>query len=404
MVMINIKIVIRKKILSNGQYPIFLRVTKDRRSKYFKTIFNVLEKEWDTSKGRFTKSNSNYIQNNHLLIKIQERAYKVLTEIEIEKEDFSLEDFEKQFRIEKNPFKSNFFAFWQEVIYEMEESGRAGNARANRDSFRSLKLFNKSSNLKFHDVTSAFLAKYEIFLRARGGSDGGIGVRMRAIRAIFNRAIERNLVKATFYPFRSYKISRLKGKEQKRALTIEQVQSIIKMDIGSYPHLINSRNYFVFSFYTRGMNFADIMKLEWNNIKDDRIYYTRSKTKGNFIVKILPPVAEILTHYQIKNNGTKYIFPVLLRENLSTQQIEERKSKILKRFNKDLKEIAEICNIDRTITSYVARHSYANCLKQKGVATDVISESMGHKNLAVTQAYLKELDNSVLDEASELLL
>ncbi|WP_026837099.1 site-specific integrase [Gillisia sp. JM1] len=402
--MINIKIVIRKKILSNGQYPIFLRVTKDRRSKYFKTIFNVLEKEWDTSKGRFKKSNSNYIQNNRLLIKIQERAYKVLTEIEIEKEDFSLEDFEKKFRIEKNPFKSNFFAFWQEVIYEMEESGRAGNARANRDSFRSLKLFNKSSNLKFHEVTSAYLTKYEIFLRARGGSDGGIGVRMRAIRAIFNRAIERNLVKSTFYPFRSYKISRLKGKEQKRALTIEQVQSIIKMDIESYPHLINSRNYFVFSFYTRGMNFADIMKLEWNNIKEDRIYYTRSKTKGNFIVKILPPVAEILTHYQIKNNGTKYIFPVLLRENLSTQQIEERKSKILKRFNKDLKEIAEICNIDRTITSYVARHSYANCLKQKGVATDVISESMGHKNLAVTQAYLKELDNSVLDEASELLL
>lgn len=99
--MINIKIVIRKKVLSNGQYPIFLRVTKDRRSKYFKTIFNVLENEWDTTKGRFKKSNSNYIQNNRLLIKIQERAYKVLTEIEIEKEDFSLEDFEKKFRMEK---------------------------------------------------------------------------------------------------------------------------------------------------------------------------------------------------------------------------------------------------------------------------------------------------------------
>ena len=52
----------------------------------------------------------------------------------------------------------------------------------------------------------------------------------------------------------------------------------------------------------------------------------------------------------------------------------------------------------------MARHSFANCLKQKGVATDVISESMGHQNLAVTQAYLKELDSSVLDEAAALLL
>ena len=72
--------------------------------------------------------------------------------------------------------------------------------------------------------------------------------------------------------------------------------------------------------------------------------------------------------------------------------------------NKDLKEIAAICKIDKTLTSYVARHSFANSLKQIGVATDIISESLGHQNLAITQAYLEELDSSVLDEASRLLL
>ncbi len=402
--MINIKIIIRKKRLSNGEYPVYLRVTKDRQSKYFKTIFNVLENEWDFISGRFKKSNPNYIQNNRLLLKIQERAYKLLTELELEKEEFSLEDFEKRFRVEKNSHKNNFFVFWQEVIKEMEASGRAGNARANRDSYRSLKLFNRSERLKFQEVTPAFLSKYEVFLRARGGSDGGIGVRMRAIRAVYNRAIDRNVIKSTFYPFRSYKISRLKSKGQKRALTIEQVQSIIKMDINSYPHLVDSRNYFIFSFYTRGMNFTDMMKLEWKNIKGDRIFYTRSKTKGNFIVKILPPVEDILDYYRAAANGTKYVFPILLKNNLSPQQIEDRKSKTLKRFNKDLKEIGAICEIDRKITSYVARHSFANCLKQKGIATDIISESMGHTNLTVTQAYLKELDSSLLDEASEKLL
>jgi site-specific recombinase XerD len=50
------------------------------------------------------------------------------------------------------------------------------------------------------------------------------------------------------------------------------------------------------------------------------------------------------------------------------------------------------------------QHSFANCLKQKGIATDIISESLGHQNLAVTQAYLKELDSSILDEAVELLV
>jgi hypothetical protein len=220
--MINTKIVIRKKRLSNGQFPIYFRITKDRKSKFFKTLFNVSEKEWDSSSGKFKKSNSNYIQYNRLLLNIEERALKLLTELEIETEGFTLEDFEKRFRIERNPIKRNFFTFWDEIIEEMLAAGRAGNARANKDSYRSVLLFHKSKNLRFRDITPSFLDKYEVFLRARGGSDGGIGVRMRAIRAIYNRGIDRKIVKPSFYPFRSYKLSRLKGKGQKRALSIEQ--------------------------------------------------------------------------------------------------------------------------------------------------------------------------------------
>ncbi len=48
--------------------------------------------------------------------------------------------------------------------------------------------------------------------------------------------------------------------------------------------------------------------------------------------------------------------------------------------------------------------NFKQLLKQKGVATDIISESMGHQNIAITQAYLKELGNSLVDEAMEVLL
>lgn len=402
--MINVKTILRKKKLSNGKYPICLRVTKDRKSKYFKTLFDATEAEWDSNAGKFNKRNENYIQNNRLLHKFQDRALKVVGELQIEKEDFALEEFEKRYRIDTNPIKTNVFAFWEEIICEMIEAGRTGNARANRDTYNSLKMFNRSTNLTFKQITPTYLNKYEVFLRSRGGTDGGIGVRMRAIRALYNFGISRNIVKSDFYPFKAYKLSRLKGKGAKRALSFDEVQRIVKMDISNYPTLRNTRNFFVFSFYSRGMNFTDMMKLEWNDIKGDRIFYTRSKTKGNFILKVLPPVQEILNYYKENSKGTKYVFPLLLNENMTPIQIENRKSKTLKKFNKDLKEIARLCKIDKNISSYVARHSFANCLKQKGVATDVISESMGHQNLAITQAYLKELDSSVLDEASELLL
>jgi len=218
------------------------------------------------------------------------------------------------------------------------------------------------------------------------------------------RKLCRFIFRLQFYPFRAYKVSKLKGKGLKKALDMKQVRKIVNLDLKKHPVLTNSRNYFVFSFYTRGMNFADMMKLEWNAIDNDKIYYTRSKTKGNFMVKILPPVREILNFYKEYSLGTKYVFPILLKDDLTPSQLENRKHKTLQRYNKDLKEIAQICGIDKPLSSYVARHSFANCLKQKGVATDIISESMGHQNLTITQAYLKELDSSFLDEAAELLI
>ena len=98
------------------------------------------------------------------------------------------------------------------------------------------------------------------------------------------------------------------------------------------------------------------------------------------------------------------VFPILLKENLTHPQIENRKNKVLKQFNYALKEIGKLANIQKPITTYVARHSFATCLKQKGISTDIISESLGHQNLAITQAYLKDFENSILDEASLVLL
>lgn len=402
--MSTVKTVLRKTKLADGSYPIALRVSKDRKSKYFQTIFRAFPNEWNQTTGSFTSRNSNCTQNNRLLLKFKDRALKILTDLEMEKSDFTLSDFENRFRVVSNPVHQNVFYFWDEIIGEMISAGRTGNARANKDTFNSLHKFHKTTKLTFKEITPSFLNKYEVFLRSRGGSDGGIGVRMRAIRALYNFAIERKIAKEELYPFRTYKVSKLKGKSLKKALTMEEVLKIRNLDLKKYPLLTDSRNYFIFSFYTRGMNFADMMKLEWKEVDQHKIYYTRSKTKGNFMIKVLPPVSEILDFYREFSLDTKYVFPILLKDNLTPSQLENRKHKTLQRYNKDLKEIAKICGIDKPLSSYVARHSFANCLKQKGVATDVISESMGHQNLAITQAYLKELDSSVLDDASELLL
>ncbi|WP_209402483.1 site-specific integrase [Pseudozobellia sp. WGM2] len=402
--MASIKIVLRKKRRIDGSFPIYLRVTKDRKTKFFKTIFNAFPDEWDANAEIFTKKNSNYIQKNRLLSNIKDKAYRVYLNLKTEKERFTLSDFEHAFRVKSNPNGNNIFYFWDDLISEMLTAGRTGSARCHKDAFSTLQKFHGSTILNFENVNLAFLSKFEGFLRFRGGSDGGISVRMRCIRTVFNIAIERDITSADNYPFKKYKISKLKSKSAKRALEIGEVYKILNMDTSKHPELVDSRNYFLFSFYTRGMNFADIMKLKWSNIKDGFIQYTRSKTKGNFKIKILSPVEEILDYYRVQPTGTSYVFPLLKSDDLTPIEIERAKKQTLKIFNMNLKEIACHCQIEKTLTSYVARHSFANCLKQKGIATDIISESLGHQNLEVTQAYLKELDSSILDKASELLL
>lgn len=402
--MISIKVILKKKKLSNGKYTIYLRITKERKSIFFRTPYISHENEWDSPQGKFNKYASSYLKKNKLLFKFQDRATDVITLLEQEKIYYTLDDVEKALHIESNPHSNNIYLFWEEIIAEMKLAGRTGNARINSESLASVKKYLRNKQLSFQQITPGFLDKYEAWLRSYGGTGGGIGVKMRCIRAIFNLAINRSLIKENVYPFKLYKVSKLKSNGIKKALNIDDINKIVGLELCEHPTLIDSRNYFVFSFYTRGMNFADMTKLKWADIAKDRIYYTRSKTKVNFQIKILPPIRDILNYYKQRKNQTDYVFPILLEENMTFSHLENRKRKVLKRYNKRLREIASLCEIDKPLSSYVARHSYANCLKQKGVATDIISESMGHQNIAVTQAYLKELDNSLIDEAMEVLL
>ena len=117
----------------------------------------------------------------------------------------------------------------------------------------------------------------------------------------------------------------------------------------------------------------------------------------------MPPVQTVLDYYS-NNNLTNYIFPILLKNDLTPIQIENRKHKMLSKFNKDLKQLAMLAGVDKNLTSYSIRHSFATNLKQLGVSTDLISASMGHANLDITNSYLKDFENNIIDNANEKLL
>lgn len=87
---------------------------------------------------------------------------------------------------------------------------------------------------------------------------------------------------------------------------------------------------------------------------------------------------------QAQNRPTDYVFSILLKEDLIPMQIEHRKHKTLRRFNKEFKEIARIQGVEQNVTSYVIRHSFATNLKFVGILKDIIGKSMGHADVSLT--------------------
>ncbi len=388
----------------DNTYPIIFRVYLGRKSKIITLPFSCLKNQWDENNKRIKRNNSKFKEINESLKKLDTRLQNAINDLESQEIDYDLEDIYKSFLNEGRENKIKVISvheFFDKRIEELDSIGRFGYAKGVRDTQRSLFKF-ANKDLKFKHITPEFLDNYETFLR-KTYDDGGIAFRMRDIRTIYNRAIKHGYAKQSNYPFKIYKISKLKSNTQKIAITKEEFEKFKSFDIGLEKNLKYETTYkmFLFSYYAGGMNFKDMTALSWSNIKGDRLVYKRDKTKGDFNIKLLPEAIKILEHFKNypKTEKTQYVFPIILKNNLTKKQIHGRYKRCIRKFNRELKHIALEVGIDKNLTSYVARHSFATHLKFNGVSEDIISELMGHSDVSVTKSYLKSFGNEILDDA-----
>ena len=286
-------------------------------------------------------------------------------------------------------------------IAQLRQQGRLKYASTFKELNNSLVEFNHHLDILFSDINTTWLKKYETWLRSRGLAENSIGVRFRTFRAIYNRAIEDNIVKQEYYPFRSYKVAKLHTETIKRAITKGEIEKIISYQSDNkYTRL--AIDLFYFSYLCAGINFKDIAYLTRNNIVDNRLIYTRKKTKKLIKVPLQAKVLNIIQKYE--GEADMYLFPILSKIHETDIQQANRLHKVMAKINKNLKTIGEELKLPISLTTYVARHTYATVLKRSGVNTSIISESLGHSSEKVTQIYLDSFENSQIDEAMKNLL
>lgn len=393
------------KKYNNNESPVMLRITYKRKSKYISLGYTCLAEQWNDEACRFRRNFESYQQKNQILRKFEERADKTLEEFKKQEKPFTFQSFEEQFRNESK--QTTVYGFFELLIKEMTEKGKVSNRDVYQQTKGILLKFSSDNRLMFPDINYNYLKRFEAYLFSRGCTGGGVHFYMRTLRAVINEAIRRGYLPKELYPFSTqfnksgYSFAHLKSEATPRALSLIDIEKIKSLQLEDYPHLQKSWNYFMFSYYTRGMNFTDMANLEWSDIYDKRITYNRSKTKKPISIKIATTIQSILDVFE--HTHKSYIFPILNETHQTATQKKDRVRKCLKQFNNDLKEIAKILEISVPITSYVARHSYATTLKRKGVDTSIISEGLGHTDVATTKAYLKQFEAEVLDRADELL-
>lgn len=410
--MIKFKLVVLNKPKQNGKYLIYLRLTQKSKLKYISTNQECELKDWNANqslikKGAKDAENINYLikefesywQNFYNELPIKERQIMPLTKF--------IDTFNNRHKVSKT---INLFELITNKINTLISIDKIGSSKTFKDLKNSITNFindtkKYSLNITLDEVDVKFLKDYELYLKKRGCNDGSISVRVRALRTIYNECIDAKLISADLYPFKVFKVSRLKSQKNIRAISEDDINKIINLDLSHNKQLDFSRDLFIFSYLMGGINFADLILLEKSNIHYDRLSYVRSKTKGLLNFKLTEKTKAIILKYEPETMPIKYLFPILRKNNMTALQISNRKAKMLRQFNKDLKEVAKLANLDASIniTSYVARHSMASNLKLKGVATDVISEIMNHQTLKQTQTYLKRLENKTIDNALDLL-
>jgi integrase/recombinase XerD len=359
----------------------------------------------------FRKTFLPYKECNIILKTKLNEAQAILKKFDESNIEFNFELFESQLKQKGNidtaiPTKcitaTKLVDYYNQHIRILEEQGRVGLAGLYLEVKRILSKFKPEALLS--DVNFRFLESFEYWMRnVRGNKDTTISVKMRNLQRVVNQAIEEKLFRQQDYPFGEKKYSinkRLDNKTRKIAIDLGMISRLkqLQLEHGSAMHL--AQQLFMFSNYSRGMNFVDMTYLKWDDVSNTTITYVRKKTGARFDIPVNEHNSAILDYFR-QSHGIKgnYVFPILnLDIHKTLKQQYTRKKTALKAVNDNLKKLA--CLIGEPslkLTTNVGRHSYATGLKRSGANTAFITEALGHATQEQTQTYLAEFEKGEIE-------
>jgi site-specific recombinase XerD len=239
--------------------------------------------------------------------------------------------------------------------------------------------YNNKKDIPLKDVNYKFAEAFYHFLTTQKTSkQNGANKHIQRLKKIINYAVKLDyLPKNTLESF-SLEFSPV----NKVALTMDEIKRLQKLNL-QRATLRNVRDIFLLQCFT-GLSYGDVERLTLSDIHEVTegeywIKMEREKTQVHFSVPLLAPALEILESFWEKESGEK-LLPILTNQKM----------------NENLKIIQELASINKSLTTHLARHTFATAITlANGVPIETVSRMLGHTKLSTTQVYAKVLEEKI---------
>lgn len=380
---------------SNGEYPIYLRITENRKSRYLSTGISVKKTDWNKKQQEIRKSHPLSVKLNEELTKLKLKAESKKSDLR-KNEKLDGKSLKKVLVTNKNVTIAEFSESYKSLL---KTKGRYWEHKHIDVIINDIERFGHSDTV-INQVDLKFLESFrDYLLHTKENGRNTVRKKMQRFKALIMEALKKNYIKED--PYRNFSTIK-REKVTKTKLSLVQIASIESLDLKKDSNLWHTRNYFMFSYYCAGIRFSDVCTLKTENLVDGRLRYKMMKTGNQKSIKLYPPALSILEHYNT-DDSNMYVFPILEKIYKDPFLVRKRISSKNVLANKWLKKIAEKAEIEENVSFHIARHSYAHNALTKGMGIYSLSKSLGHSDLKVTESYIKSFDEELLDEEMDKL-
>lgn len=397
--MATVKTKFRASSSSTKEGTLFYQVIHKRVPRQIHTGYKLYPQEWDAGNKEIVfppgigDNRRNYLASlKDALRKDIKRLKSIISRLERADGAYTAEDVVESYLSPTDTH--SFISFAHTLVGQLKQIGKQYTAY--ETAINSFTRFRKEQDVPLDEVDSDLMMAYEAYLKSKGICPNSSSFYMRNLRAIYNRAVDKELTEQR-NPFKHVYTGI--DKTVKRAVPLSVIRQIRDLDLNLHPAMDYARNIFMFSFYTRGMSFIDMAFLKKKDLQNGVLSYRRHKTNQQLFIKWEKPMQELIDKFD--TSGTPYLLPII--KNCDNDARKQYKSDA-HRVNQSLKKIGKMLGLAISLTSYVARHSWASIAKSKNIPIATISEAMGHDSENTTRIYLASLDTTVVDKANSLIL